>query len=80
MYYFTRKLPGDNAGAFHSAELWYVFNTLSRCWRPWEDRDRQLADRVAGYWTNFAKTGDPNAPGLPRWEPYTGEGCKCILD
>ncbi len=80
MYYFTRKLPGDNAGAFHSAELWYVFNTLSHCWRPWEDRDRQLADRVAGYWTNFAKTGDPNAPGLPRWEPYTGEGCKCILD
>lgn len=80
MYYFTRRLPGDSAGAFHSAELWYVFNTLSRCWRPWEDRDRELADRVAGYWTNFAKNGDPNAPALPRWEPYTAEGQKCILE
>lgn len=80
LYYFTRRLPGDNAGAFHSAELWYVFGTLSRCWRPWEDRDRELSDRMAEYWTNFAKTGDPNGPGLPRWEPYTGAGQKIIFE
>lgn len=80
LYYFTRRLPGDDAGAFHSAELWYVFGTLSRCWRPWEDRDYELSGRMAGYWTNFAKTGDPNGPGLPRWEPYTAEGQKIVFE
>lgn len=80
LYYFTRRLPGDAEGAFHSAELWYVFETLPRCWRPWEDRDRELSDRIAGYWTNFAKTGDPNGPGLPGWEPYTSDGKKIIFE
>lgn len=70
-YFFDRKLPGDDAGAFHSAELWYVFETLDRCWRPWEPEDRALSRQMAEYWANFAKTGDPNGPGLPRWEPYT---------
>ena len=78
-YLFNRKLPGDGAGAFHSSELWYEFETLDRCWRPWEDCDRQLAKVVSGYWTNFVKTGDPNGEGLPRWEPYTQDQKHPIL-
>ena len=78
-YLFNRKLPGDDAGAFHSSELWYEFETLDRCWRPWEDCDRQLAKAVSGYWTNFVKTGDPNGEGLPRWEPYTQDQKHPIL-
>ena len=73
LYFLDRKLPGDEAGAFHSAELWYVFETMSRCWRPWEDRDWELARLLSGYWANFAKNLDPNGPDLPRWEPYTAE-------
>ncbi len=73
VYYFTRDLPGDNAGAFHSAELWYTFGTLGRCWRPMEDHDYALADQMVDYWTNFMKTGDPNGEGLPVWEPCTKE-------
>lgn len=72
-YFFNRKLPGDGAGAFHSSELWYEFETLPRCWRPWEDCDWQLAKAVSGYWANFVKNGDPNSPDLPLWKPFTQE-------
>ena len=65
LYEFYRRLPGDKAGAFHSAELWYMFGTLDRCWRPMEDADRDLSERMVSYWTNFMKTGDPNGDGLP---------------
>ena len=71
LYFFDRKLPGDDAGAFHSSELWYEFETLSRGWRPWEACDWELARVLSSYWANFARTGDPNGAGLPRWEPYT---------
>lgn len=73
LYYFDRALPGDDSGAFHSSELWYVFETLPRCWRPWEEHDRELSRIMSTYWANFAKTGDPNGELLPRWEPYTTE-------
>ena len=79
-YYFTRKLPGDDAGAFHSAELWYMFGTLDRCWRPFTEADRALSDRMLDYWTNFMKTGDPNAEGLPVWRPCLSEDDVMVLD
>lgn len=71
LYHFTRKLPGDDAGAYHSSELWYVFQTLSRCWRDLTGTDYDLSRAMVRYWTNFAKTGDPNGEGLPVWTPYT---------
>lgn len=73
IYYFTRELPGDQAGAFHSAELWYMFGTLKKCWRPMEERDRALSEKMLEYWTGFMKTGDPNAGSYERWKPCTKE-------
>lgn len=60
VYYFTRNLPGDNYGAWHSADLWYMFDTMDRSWRPWTERDYRLRDKMIKYWTNFIKYGDPN--------------------
>jgi para-nitrobenzyl esterase len=71
VYYFTRQLPGDDAGAFHSSELWYMFGTLDRCWRPSTEADYALSDRMVSYWANFIKSGDPNGEGLPAWEKHS---------
>lgn len=65
LYYFTRQLPGDDAGAFHSSELWYVFGTLGRAWRPFTEADYQLSEEMIEAWTNFAKSGNPG-----NWQAY----------
>lgn len=67
-YRFDRQLPGDEAGAFHSGELWYQFATLGRSRRPFGRGDSLLSDRMVRYWTQFARSGDPNEEGVPRWE------------
>ena len=78
-YLFARPLPGDDAGAFHSAELWYIFGTLDRAWRPFIEADHKISEKMIDYWTNFAKNGDPNGNGLPQWKPYTSENSDFMI-
>ena len=49
-------------GAYHSAEIEFVFNNLANKNLPFGSDDRKLADVMSTYWSNFAKTGDPNQP------------------
>ena len=67
LYHFDRMLPGDKNGAWHSADLWYWFGTLSNCWRPMEQKDWDLSDEMTTYLCNFAKNGNPNGKNQPTW-------------
>lgn len=70
---FNRAAPGSDpvkVGAFHCAELVYVFATQQTVDRPWEATDRQLSDVMSSYWVRFAATGNPNGPDLPEWPAY----------
>lgn len=73
VYELTRDLPGDDKGPFHAADLWYVFKTFMRAWRPWTGRDFELARDMNTYWANFAKNLNPNGKSLPQWTPYTAQ-------
>ena len=69
VWFFDRMLPGDDCGAWHSADLWYWFGTLANCWRPMEQKDQELSGQMVGYLANFCRSGDPNGKDLPRWNP-----------
>lgn len=77
-WHFDRMLPGDDAGAWHSSDLWYWFGTLDHCWRPFTEKDYALSGQMVDYLTNFVKTGNPNGAGLPEWLPNT-EGRNEVL-
>lgn len=84
LYYFTHSGPVDpgvkQLNATHTAEIPYVFGTLaaprvypgntSTTLTPKSAPDRALAEEVMTYWTNFAKKGDPNGPGVPAWPQF----------
>ena len=78
LYYFTRLSPLANklgAGVFHEAEVPYVFGNLAGYMprpdpelpEPFDETDRSLSNAMSAAWVRFAKTGDPNASGLPSW-------------
>ena len=69
VYYFDLDAPGDRNAAFHSSDLRYVFGTLDGSWRPYGARDREASAQLTAYLANFARSGDPNGPGLPVWRP-----------
>ena len=74
LYYFGRAIPWPahpEFGAFHTAEVPYVFHNLDKLDRPWKEQDRRIADTISSYWVQFAATGDPNGSDLPRWPAYS---------
>ena len=73
LYYFNRVPPGHDSqyyGAYHSAELSYLFATQHVIKRPWEPADQDLSAIMSQYWANFVSQGDPNGNSLPPWPRY----------
>jgi len=74
LYYYTYVRDdwmGRKLGAWHGAEIRFVFNSLDRGKGRVNDADRELARIMSGYWVNFARTGNPNGPELPQWPRFT---------
>ena len=78
-YCFSPDIPGwDDPGTFHSSDLWFWFETLAKCWRPFVGRHYDLARQMCDYFCNFIRTGDPNGKDingvpLPGWKTWSEE-------
>ncbi len=81
LYYweFGPEIPGwdqPGVGVFHSSDLWFWFENLAKCWRPFVGKHYDLARQMCNYWANFIRCGDPNGPDadgtpMPEWRPFT---------
>ena len=95
VYLFAQNPPGGNGEDFpasHAAEVPYVFDNLGELplfpdgsipyWSAHSRADARVAGQMSSYWTNFARTGDPNGEGLPHWPRHKGldDVAAAILD
>lgn len=82
LYFFDHGYPAEetaNLHGFHASELPYVFGTFGATPPLWPKvpdtpQQRKLSDAMIGYWTSFARTGQPQAAGEPDWPVFGPTG------
>jgi para-nitrobenzyl esterase len=80
LYHFARRPPAvGGLGAFHGLELPYVFGNPVMTLDVTEGADGALSAAMMEYWVSFARDGDPNEAGLPRWPRYDATSDRCLV-
>jgi para-nitrobenzyl esterase len=79
LYCFTYVETGKRAplGAYHGLELNFLSGEFPTAWEHSRD-DEELGAIMRAYWTQFAKSGDPNAAGVPEWPAYDARADQCL--
>ena len=76
-YLFTKQ--NGAISDWHSGEMIYAYGNVWRVPSNYGADDRALSETMLSYWANFARTGDPNGPGLPLW-PTAGEAPTRVMN
>ena len=71
--HFYHPLPGDDKGAWHSADLWYVFGLNQHPWRKFDEKDFALEAELRKRYCEFVKTQSPNPQGYSEWKSNTSK-------
>ncbi len=71
--HFYHPLPGDDKGAWHSSDLWYVFGLDQHPWRKFGEDDYRLATELRKRYCEFVKNGAPNPDGYDEWKSNTSK-------
>jgi para-nitrobenzyl esterase len=80
VYYFDHRPTPTADGANHGAEMAFVFGNLSApVGAEPTPEARALSEMISQYWVNFAKTGNPNGPGLPAWPVFADSAPKVMI-
>lgn len=84
-YWFTWRTPvlDGRPGAFHSCEISFVFDNADKyeTYNGGGEEPRVLSEQMSDAWVAFARTGNPNHPGLPAWPAYKpGDGATMVFD